>query len=926
MSIATVELRAKSGQIRSATDDLRRLEQQGAKTDRAVKVIAQSFVALGGAAVIGSAIKTTAQFSQAIADLSAITGAAGADLKFYSEQAAEIGRTTTLSASQAADAFKLIASAQPQLLSNAKALAQVTKEAVALAEATGSTLPEAAQALGSALNQFQLDASEAGNIINVLAASSQLGTAEVANVTEALRNAGSAANSLGLDFAETVAGIQALAASGRQGADAGTALRQVLLRLEDAGDKRLQPSLVGLSGALDELASRSLTNTQLIDLFGQEAFTAATSLLAQRRVVDELNVSLRGTQTAYEQQSIRVNTFEGDLKALRSAIEALTIEALSDDVDGLGRSLVQAATDGVNKLTDNLDTLAEIGIAVAAVFGARMVGAVGTSTAAFIAGQIQAARYQAALASMAGVSRVTAANLTLLGAAATGASRAMAFLGGPVGVIALAVTALIYFSDEAETSKERSIRLSSELDNLAKSFDGLTAAQLRNEYNAQAAKAFVTLPADLARINKLIENQVAIIDDANRAASQGSGRESQYGVQSQAVAEATDKLNKLRQEAASLEEQILISERAVSNLGDSLATFNDGSRAAADSADSLTSGLKNQETEFSKLQDSILSQIIALQEGEASSERYQAIQRLGVDATEEEIAAIDALLGRLNTLRVNREAETNARRIAESFGGLQSDLTVETADDPETARLEQQLEKRLELINEYRMTKQADQAAADAAELAAFEALENEKLNITKKREAEARKFTISQTTATLSAFGNLFGNLAEIARNGGEESFGAYKALASAQAGIAAALAILQVYSDATIPTFLKLPLSVTIGALAATQIAQIQNAQYGGGRALGGQVVTGTSYLVGERGPELFTPSGGGGNITPFSQLMSEARQSNQSQAGTQNLSVNFAITANDSRGFDELLVKRRDLVYNMVQKALNDQGRRL
>jgi hypothetical protein len=57
-----------------------------------------------------------------------------------------------------------------------------------------------------------------------------------------------------------------------------------------------------------------------------------------------------------------------------------------------------------------------------------------------------------------------------------------------------------------------------------------------------------------------------------------------------------------------------------------------------------------------------------------------------------------------------------------------------------------------------------------------------------------------------------------------------------------------------------------------------------------------------------------------------MSEARQSNQSQAGTKNLSVNFAITANDSRGFDELLVKRRDLVYNMVQKALNDQGRRL
>ena len=37
-----------------------------------------------------------------------------------------------------------------------------------------------------------------------------------------------------------------------------------------------------------------------------------------------------------------------------------------------------------------------------------------------------------------------------------------------------------------------------------------------------------------------------------------------------------------------------------------------------------------------------------------------------------------------------------------------------------------------------------------------------------------------------------------------------------------------------------------------------------FGGGKAEGGPVYSGTSYLVGERGPELFTPSGSG-NITP-------------------------------------------------------------
>ena len=41
-----------------------------------------------------------------------------------------------------------------------------------------------------------------------------------------------------------------------------------------------------------------------------------------------------------------------------------------------------------------------------------------------------------------------------------------------------------------------------------------------------------------------------------------------------------------------------------------------------------------------------------------------------------------------------------------------------------------------------------------------------------------------------------------------------------------------------------------------------------FGGGRAAGGPVNAGTTYLVGERGPELFTPSGSG-MIIPNNQL---------------------------------------------------------
>jgi len=45
---------------------------------------------------------------------------------------------------------------------------------------------------------------------------------------------------------------------------------------------------------------------------------------------------------------------------------------------------------------------------------------------------------------------------------------------------------------------------------------------------------------------------------------------------------------------------------------------------------------------------------------------------------------------------------------------------------------------------------------------------------------------------------------------------------------------------------------------------------ASYGGGKAVGGSVSAGTTYLVGERGPEFFTP-GSAGTITPNNQLRS-------------------------------------------------------
>lgn len=305
-----------------------------------------------------ASIEASKAFQKSMSDLSAITGATGEQLKLLEANARQIGATTSLSASQAAEAFKLIASAKPDLLESSAALNTVTRAAVTLAEAAGTTLPEAADTLGSALNQFGADASEANRYINVLAAGSKFGAAEVVDVAVALKNSGVAAASAGVGFETLNAAIQSLAAVGIKGGEAGTGLRNIILKLETDANQKLRPSVVGLTSALQTLANANESTAALTKRFGLENITAAQALLNNANSMAELEQKLTGTNTAYEQASTRVNNLDGDMKALSSATEALAI-SIGDKLNPAARDSAKFITELATATTNWLDSISE---------------------------------------------------------------------------------------------------------------------------------------------------------------------------------------------------------------------------------------------------------------------------------------------------------------------------------------------------------------------------------------------------------------------------------------------------------------------------------------------------------------------------------------------------------------------------------------
>lgn len=142
-----------------------------------------------------------------------------------------------------------------------------------------------------------------------------------------------------------------------------------------------------------------------------------------------------------------------------------------------------------------------------------------------------------------------------------------------------------------------------------------------------------------------------------------------------------------------------------------------------------------------------------------------------------------------------------------------------------------------------------------------------------KQRIRQEAEFKRQMQRNELSTTANLFGNLAELAAQGGEESFTLYKRMAQAQAGVSAGLAILNALAAPTGNPILNGAMAVTIGALAAAQIATIEQQTYSGARAMGGQVSGGNSYLVGEMGPEIITMGAQGGFVTPNHKLGGES-----------------------------------------------------
>ena len=286
--------------------------------------------AIGG--VIG-ALKTVIgwndEFKKSLNSLGAITGLRGKDLQFLADEAKKTGRAMNMSATEMLGAYEKVGSLVPELLKNKEALAEVTKQAVLLSQASGGRLglTETTAAVGSVMNQFNLSAGESARIVNVLAAAEVEGAAGTTDLTESFKNVGAVANSANVTFEQTSALLEVLASKQIVGAESGTKLRGSIIKLQDAG-VGYQSGIFNINDALKELKTRidskstaQQKDAEMMKVFGLENITVGKILLENISTYEELTKKITGTNTALEQAKIQTESASYEWKKLGLAIQ-----------------------------------------------------------------------------------------------------------------------------------------------------------------------------------------------------------------------------------------------------------------------------------------------------------------------------------------------------------------------------------------------------------------------------------------------------------------------------------------------------------------------------------------------------------------------------------------------------------------------------
>ncbi|GAB6633075.1 phage tail tape measure protein [Bacillus paranthracis] len=207
-----------------------RMRDTGNKMQDVGGQVGTTFAAMTG--VIGAglamAVKESMNFEQKMADIQAVSGATGDEMKKISELAVEMGEKTKYSSVEAGQGIE-------ELIKAGVSLTDIIngglEGALNLATAGELELGDAAEIASTALNAFKDDNLSVAQAADLLAGAANASATSVGEMKFGLSMVSAVAAGVGLSFKDTTTALALFAQNGLKGSDAGTSLKTMLANL-----------------------------------------------------------------------------------------------------------------------------------------------------------------------------------------------------------------------------------------------------------------------------------------------------------------------------------------------------------------------------------------------------------------------------------------------------------------------------------------------------------------------------------------------------------------------------------------------------------------------------------------------------------------------------------------------------------------------
>lgn len=335
-----------------------------------------------------------------MAELSAITGVTGKGLQEIENAARSTSKAFGTDASANVESYKQILSQlDPEIAKNSKAMKMMGENVNILSKQMGGDTVAATGVLTTSMNQFGVStkdpiqaAKTMADMMNVMSAGAQAGSAELPQIQQALEQVGMVAKTTGLSFVETNAQIQVLDKAGKKGAEGGVALRNVLTTLSE-GRFASKDATAGLQAAgisVEYLANQSIPlsdrlrtlrkiqgDTALMTkVFGKENMAAGIAMIQGADYADQLAKQITGTNSAIAQADVMMKSPEERAKRMTAVVNDFKVSMFEASGGMLGYASVVG--DAMRDLANIAPMFQILGSAIAFVTNAEKMQAVWT--------------------------------------------------------------------------------------------------------------------------------------------------------------------------------------------------------------------------------------------------------------------------------------------------------------------------------------------------------------------------------------------------------------------------------------------------------------------------------------------------------------------------------------------------------------------